>query len=208
MKIILFIFLLIFLTPTSGLKAQQEKLTIINKQHYIGRLDKQGFYLITTKRDTVFKLHEADYFTFKFEDFNRDGYKDIFLEWTGNMPERYSVYLFLPSTGKFKELRNLNRFPAATQVGRTKYYYSYYRAGCADNTWGSDLFYIKNYEAIKIANIKGEGCGSEEGIYIYKMEADKKNLIHKLPITTIEKYKDYKWGFIKQYWSKNYNKFL
>jgi hypothetical protein len=35
-----------------------------------------------------------------------------------------------------------------------------------------------------------------------------KELVKTLPLNTIEKYKDYKWGFIKQFWTKNYSSFL
>ena len=67
---------------------------------------------------------------------------------------------------------------------------------------------IKNFKAIKVASIIGNGCEDEfDGIFIYKFKEDNKNLKEKLPIGRIQKYKSYKWEFIKQYWTKNYLKF-
>lgn len=77
--------------------------------------------------------------------------------------------------------------------------------------WDSDLFYIENYKTVKIGNISGNEYGDthvKDGIYIHKMQGEKQTEIAKLPISIIKRYKDYKWGFIKQYWHKNYKKFL
>ncbi len=78
--------------------------------------------------------------------------------------------------------------------------------------WDSDLFYIQDFKAVKVANISGIGCsdkvGKKDGIYVSKLRGDKKRLMQTLPISTIERFKDYKWGFIKEYWTKNYRKFL
>ncbi|NTS44041.1 hypothetical protein HRG84_24390 [Flavisolibacter sp. BT320] len=148
------------------------------------------------------------YVKFEFKDFNRDGYKDLFLEWGGNLPERYSLYLFVPVYASFKEVKHFSDFPAATPIKGTGYYYSYYRNGCADNAWGSDLFQIQNYKAIKIGRIKGEGCGIENGIYIHRVKAGKTTLTETLPLQTINAYKERKFGFIHQYWTKKYRQFI
>ncbi|MNL73734.1 hypothetical protein D3C87_1992360 [compost metagenome] len=77
--------------------------------------------------------------------------------------------------------------------------------------WDSDLFYIKDYKAIKLGNINGNQCENrdiKDGIYIHKISNGKEIEIQRLPIGLIEKFKNYKWGFIAEYWSKNYRKFL
>ncbi|MGZ3912039.1 MAG: hypothetical protein ACXVBR_18275 [Flavisolibacter sp.] len=148
------------------------------------------------------------YVKFEFKDFNKDRYKDLFLEWGGNLPERYSLYLFVPSTASFREVRNYADFPAVSPIKGTSYYYSYYRNGCADNSWGSDLFQIKDYKAIKIGRIKGEGCGIEEGIYIHRVKAGNNTLIETLPLQTINAYKEGKYGFLHKYWTKKYRQFI
>ena len=61
---------------------------------------------------------------------------------------------------------NFSDFPAATPINGSGYYYSYYRNGCADNAWGSHLFRIEKDTAIKVAHIKGDGCGIKDGIFI------------------------------------------
>ena len=55
--------------------------------------------------------------------------------------------------------------------------------------------------------INGEGCGID-GIFIYRVWGGKKKLIKRLPLDTIIDYKNYKWGLLKQYWTKNYQKFV
>lgn len=207
MRHLYYILILTSLISTK-LPAQQIQTTTIRGKRYIGHFDSKEFFIIGSKQDSILQLPAEDYMGFKFKDFNKDGYNDVFLEWGGNIPERYTLYLFVPSSGKFKELKNFSSFPSATPIKGTKYFYSYYKAGCADNTWGSHLFYIGNNTAIKIGNIKGEGCGIKDGIYIYKVKADKKVLFKTLPLSTIEKYKDKKWGFLKQYWTKSYSSFL
>ena len=207
MKRLYYIFILISFFSTK-LFAQQIQTTTIKGKRYDGHLGSRRFFVIGSKQDTILQLSAEDYMSFKFKDFNKDGYNDIFLEWTGNMPAKYSLYLFVPTSSKFKELKNFSDFPSPTFIKGTKYLYSYYRAGCADDTWGSHLFYIKNNTAIKIGNIKGEGCGINDGIYIYKVKADKKVLFKTFPLSIIEKYKDKKLGFLKQYWTKNYSSFL
>ena len=78
--------------------------------------------------------------------------------------------------------------------------------------WDSDLFYIDNFKAIRIGNIAGRQCdnrdGEKDAVYIHKVYGDKEKLFKTLPIDTIGKYKDFKWGFIKEYWTKNYKLFL
>ena len=199
-------FLLVFALPVR-LNAQQTKTSFIGSKRYIGHLDAFGFFLLTSKGDTILSLPQESYLDFKFQDFNHDGFKDIYLDWGGNTPEKYSLFVFIPFTGKFKEIQNFSDYPDAKLIKGTKYYYSYSKGGCADNTWDSDLFYIKNSSAIKIGSIHGEGCGIKDGIYIHKVKAGKEKLIETIPLNTNKKYKHYKWRFIKQYWTKNDSKF-
>lgn len=77
--------------------------------------------------------------------------------------------------------------------------------------WTSDLFYIENYHCIKIGSINGYECENSEikdGIYIAKISGEKKSPIKELPIRTLKRYKEYKWGFIADYWKRNYGLFL
>src|SRR5690242_5236450 len=127
------VFFSILMLPFS-LQAQQIQSTVIKGTRYTGHLDIFGFYLIAKSNDTVLNLQES-FFEFKFKDFNNDGYKDLYLDWGGNIPERYTLYLFVPSTGKFKELKNFSEFPDAKLIKGTNYYYSYSRGGCADDAW-------------------------------------------------------------------------
>jgi len=155
--------------------------------------------------------HIGDYFSWKFEDFNGDGYKDIFLDKGGNVPELFDLLIYVPSIESFRQVINFDKFPAPVKIRGTRYFYSYHKSGCADMDWGSDLFYIHNYEATRIGNISGYECensGIKDGLYIYKFHDKNKMLIKTLPIDKIHKIKDDKWGFIKEYWTKHCKLFV
>jgi hypothetical protein len=204
-----FLITIIFSAFFSQVAIGQQTAKIHGKQYEaIWNQEQRMITVVRESKDTILNILSDNFVGVEFRDFNKDGHKDIFLEWGGNMPDRYSLYLFIPSSGRFKEIENFSEFPAAKTLTGTKYYYSYYKAGCADHAWGSHLFYIKNFKIITIGNIKGDGCGIDDGINIYKVKNAKKTLLRTLPLDTIDKYKDYKWGFIKQYWTTNYKKFV
>jgi hypothetical protein len=177
---------------------------------YHGFLTSNGFQLLTSK-NKIFLKHSGDYFTWKFKDFNGDGHKDIFLDKGGNAPERFDLLLYVPTTKSFRQVKDFENFPAPENLIGTKYFYSYHKSGCADMDWDSDLFYIKAFKVIRLANISGRECensGIKDGLYINKLKADKIILFKTLPIDTVHKFKDDKWGFIKKYWAENYKLFL
>jgi hypothetical protein len=62
-----------------------------------------------------------------------------------------------------------------------------------------------------VGNISGRQCensGEKDGLYINKFKDQKKILMKTMPIDTIRNYKNNKWGFIKEYWNRNYKEFL
>jgi len=127
-----------------------------------------------------------------------------------NVPGIADLIVYDIKNQKFVQVENFSKFPDSRPITETKYFYSYHRSGCADMDWDSDLFYIENFKTIKIGNISGRECENtivKDGIYIYSITGENKKLIKTMPIGTINKYKDYKWGFIKDYWSKNYKLF-
>jgi hypothetical protein len=186
------------------------KVTVDNK-NYIGFMKELYFILLDANCDTMIKKQDY-YHQFEFKDFDLDGHLDVFLYLASNTPSVIDLYLYEPSSKKFKLIQNSSEYPAPEKIRGTKYYYSYHKSGCADLNWDSDLFYIHNFKVVRIGNISGIGCsdkfGKKDGIYISVIRKDKKNLIKTLPIDTIGKFKDYKWGFIKDYWTKNYKNFL
>ncbi len=153
--------------------------------------------------DTILTIPSEMFVDFKFQDFDNDGYKDIYLEWGGNMPDRFNLYVFIPSISEFRKINEFSDCPSAKRIEKTKFYYSYYRAGCADKAWGSHLFYIENYNVIKAGKIKGDACGVDDKISIYRFDKQKETVIETLPINTIDKFKNSKWDFVEEYWTKN-----
>ena len=159
----------------------------------------------TIYRDSVFSLNQ------QFVYFDSDTYKDILLDYSTNMPGIKDVLLYDKVEKTYKKVVDLHDYPAPQRIGNTKYYYSYHHSGCADMNWDSDLFYIENYQTVKIGNISGRQCddtGVKDGIYINKIVGKKEFRMAELPITVVGKYKDHKWGFIAHYWKQNFRKFL
>jgi hypothetical protein len=183
--------------------------TILGQNYTAIYRDDDYFFVINAKSDTVFRNKELCPF-FEFEDFDKDGYKDIRFHYMSNTPSIQDLVLFDKRTKKFKKVIDFNNYPTPEKIIGTKYYYSYHRSGCADMNWDSDLFFIDNFQTFRIGNIAGRECNNrdeKDGIYINKVKKGKEILYKTLPIKTIEKYKDYKWGFIKEYWKENYTIF-
>jgi hypothetical protein len=186
----------------------------VNKQHFSIQRTMQGkLYVFNAQMDTVFHNLGSDYdyvSDAKFEDFNKDGYKDIIISYPQNVPGIEGLLLYNKAAKTFKKVVGFEGFPAPEAIPGTRYYYSYHHSGCADMDWTSDLFYIDSYKPVKIATIEGYDCadsGIKDGLYIYKKSGEKKTLLSRLSIKTINNYKDHKWGFIKAYWYKNYKLF-
>lgn len=166
------------------------------------------FYVLNQKNDTLFSGNDFCQ-NFDFDDFNEDGYKDIRFHYSGNIPTE-DLLLFEPSKKSFRKVENFNKYPEAVKIGETKFYYSYHRSGCADMNWDSDLFYIQDFKAVKIGKISSYDCGNRDardGIYIYKIQGEKETLFETLPIETLAKYKNQKWDFFPEYWTKNFAEF-
>lgn len=177
---------------------------------YIAFYKTDTLYVVNNGGDTIIRTPDL-HPNFEFNDFNEDGCKDIRIHYLGNVPAVQDLLLFDKTKKSFKLVEDFSRFPDPNPIKGTKFFYSYHRSGCADMNWGSDLFYLDNFKAIRIGNISGYECENRDttdGVYIYKVKGSKKTSVVTMPITTIQKYDEYKWGFIKEYWTKNYRKFL
>jgi hypothetical protein len=166
------------------------------------------FYILDTKDKIVFKSNNY-YRFFEFIDFDNDGRKDIIFSYIGNNPIQ-DLVMYDVKDKEFTPVKDFSNYPEPIKIIGTKYYYSYHRSGCADMNWDSDLFYIQDFKAIPLGSISGRECNNEEekdGIYIYKTKGDQKTLYKTLSIGTIHKFKDDKWGFIKNFWTNNYMNF-
>lgn len=146
--------------------------------------------------------------SFKFIDFNGDNYNDLLIEYMSNVPGVCELALYDRQTKKFVLVDNFSEYPDPQKLKGTALYYSYHRSGCADSDWDSDLFKIINNKVVKIGNISGRGCNERAEIIISKTVNSKKLPIKIYPIGVVENYKNYKWGFIEQYWKRNYRKFM
>jgi hypothetical protein len=162
--------------------------------------------VLNSKGDTV--LNQGDlYFNFEFRDFNGDGLSDIVVHPLTNVPGIQDLLLFNKDKMSFTKVSGFENFPDPKPIHGTDYFYSYHRSGCADNFWDSDLFYIDKFETHLLANISGNECEGEKGIIVSKVVDGKKKTVNNFTIDILEKYDDRKWGFIAEYWTKNYSRF-
>ncbi|HMS68347.1 MAG TPA: hypothetical protein PKD18_09420 [Saprospiraceae bacterium] len=138
-------------------------------------------------------------------DFNGDIGLDIIINFMGNV-DKQSLFLLDKSRNEFKKIADFEKYPAAKKVKESKnLFYSYYRSGCADNYWTSDLFKIVDFKVVHLGQIFGEGCDAPMQVKIYKIKESKKDLIETLSYKVLTDNKDGKWGFIDAYWTKNRN---
>ncbi len=173
--------------------------------------------LLTVKKNSKIillkKLDSSDINSIEFLDFNKDKRTDIIISHIGNVMT-YSLFLFDKLKSNLKEVRGFEQFPDAVQLKtNSRYYYSYHRAGCADDDWASDLFKIEAFNTIWVAHISGNGCDeieSERTIEVYKVKNDniENNALQTFKMGKVIKKLEDKWDFIKKYWNKNYAKFI
>lgn len=209
MKVITNIFFILWVSIVNGqttdsiVLLSSDTLTI-NHNQYIVQLTENNVFRILCDNDT---LIEKDYYPVdvNFIDFNEDGYTDIYLIFLSNTPRLNDLFLFDNQLKCFKKVEGFSKFPDAQRLGKG-FYYSYHRSGCADLNWDSDLFYIQDYKAIKVANIHAIGCEDDpkKGIYIYDLTSSTPTIIDFVKLTVI---KGNKWNFIRKYWKKNKKKF-
>jgi len=183
--------------------------TILNK-HFLAIYRSPDSLILLKDGDTI--LSDIRYNNgFKFDDFNFDGYKDLIIERASNVGGIIDLLLFDTINLTFKLVDDLSKFPSPEKITQ-EIYYSYAKAGCADAYWISQLFEIKNFKTVPLGEIYGQGCeGEEKRIDIYKInsnEQQKRIPIETLPLDTIEKFQNTKWGFIKYYWTIKYEIFL
>jgi hypothetical protein len=224
MKTVCAIFLITLLLLSTNSKAQDynwDTTLVINKRQInIATIDSDDDFIrlvATNKGKIIFedKLYKNGLANAEVMDFNQDQNPDIQLTYLGNNPT-YFLYIYNSIENKFVNIKGFDKYPQPIKLKKdSNIYYSYHRAGCADMNWVSDLFKIENYEVIHLGHIYGQGCDYEvkrnpQQIQIYKVLAnnsEKKTLFHTLPYKKVEAYKEDKWGFIDDYWNKNYSKF-
>lgn len=146
----------------------------------------------------------------KIIDFDKNGSSDILLDYIGNNPTYY-LYLYDSMNSSFRNIDNYMSFPEGQQLETNKQlYYSYHRAGCADFSWVSDLFAVRDFKIVHFAHLYAEGCeGEHQNISVYKVidnNSDSTTLLETLPYSAEQN--DLKGDIIKTYWNENYAKFL
>jgi hypothetical protein len=169
--------------------------------------DGRNLCVLNELNDTVYVHTRQGSNGFELEDFDRDGNLDIRIRYISNPGGLSELVMFDKKHKTFKDIGDFSDFFSPEKVENTKFWYSYHRSGCADSNWDSDLFYIKNFKAIKAGNISGRGCEGEtkNGIFIYRVKGKKEILVEE-HLREASFYED-KWDFIEHYWKSNYKKF-
>lgn len=195
-------------SPIDSSILQVDTVLILGKR-FLALYKTNDSLFIIRDNDTIFNSI-WDNNGFEFKDFDMDGYKDLLINHISNIGDIYDILLFNPRDFTFTLVDNMTSYPSPELLIHN-YYYSYHRAGCADMNWISNLFKIENFKTILLGEIYGQGCDSDpKKVDIYKINSNDFNtkmLLMTFPIDTINKHSDYKWGFIKDFWTNNYNKF-
>lgn len=169
--------------------------------------NKDEFCLLNAKGKTVFQSHGLTE-NFLFEDFNRDGFKDIKVKQLSVMGDMFDLILYDKNDSSFHRVDGFSDYTNSRRIGNTKYLYSFMSPNWTREDWFSCLYYVENFKTIKIGEIErwaGEDSVKMKGIYIRISKSDRDSLINKLPLAAIPEDGDY--SFISQYWKRNYKKF-
>lgn len=153
-----------------------------------------------TEKVIIDTLEIGLYYQISFVDKNFDGYKDLILTLAGNR-EWDEVFLYEPEIDSLIEIPSFFDYPDTKQAGNSNFLYSYKATGCADSCWISNLIRIENFKVVEYGEIYGDGCSELENKITVTFNND--STTKTIPYTEIDKYEDYKWGFIKEYW-ENY----
>lgn len=172
----------------------------VNGKSYTAICENQEKVSILNSKNKNIFTKNVDCTFIKFEDFNKDGYKDL----TINTTTTQNLMMYNSKIKKFQFIEKFFNFPNATYIDKTNRYYSYHRSGCADMLWDSDLFYIEDNKAIQLGNIHGDECGLNT---ISITKNDKQKDIKVISTKILDGYKDGKFGFIDNYWKEHYQEF-
>lgn len=186
---------------------------ILNALPFIMQSKGGRFYcLLSPKGDTIIKAEEF-YHQFHVGDIDQNGFMDLRVFIVSNTPNQCDSYLFDPELNTFRKIEYCDL--DIKKIEGTSCYFSYNRAGCADQDWESHLSKIENYRLVDLGYIHGQGCDFEieknpQTIEIFKFDSPKSEAKTKIATLAykehIKKFED-KWTFIEKYWSKNYRKF-
>lgn len=187
------------------LKIDSQKFIVIQNDPRDYR--RMNLSILDNKNDTIYVHDGFATNGFEFEDFDANGILDIRLLQITNVGGISELISYDKLQKKFKPVKNFENFPEPKRIKKTNYWISYHKSGCADINWGSELFTIRNFEAIKLGEIEGLGCEGEKenGIFVYKTRNESRVKMYS------EKrkpgYYSDKWDFIEKYWNKNYLSF-
>ncbi|MDB5260371.1 MAG: hypothetical protein JWN37_602 [Candidatus Nomurabacteria bacterium] len=133
-----------------------------------------SFYIL--REDTVI-LKKSDYYPddIKLNDINGDGNIDIVVSWSSTATNE--AYVYNAKSKSFDAVVGFSDYANAIRVGSSNYFYSYERAGCADDDWKSYLFTVEGNNIIKIAEMDGKLCkdNTPKGIYVYIFKNNEPN---------------------------------
>lgn len=188
-------------------------------------------YLLRGKDDTIFKVAENAPIVDP-RDVNGDGYEDLKIGFTSDAPGSENLWLYIKDKKTYKKVIHFGDFHTAERIPKTNYYYSFdAKPPCVSKLNPSDsshakseksatyytgenltseLFYIKNFEAIKIGSLKQYICDADEikGVHIYRFKNGKDIKYAQFPVQILGRYKFHGYFFFEKYWTKNYKLFL
>ena len=146
-----------------------------------------------------------------FTDFNSDGHPDFLMHWIGQSPYD-RLYLYDKNSQSYYNVKGFKEERSAQALKQHKdLYFSYSKAGCADNNWYSYLFKIEDKAVKRLGTIWGNGCLEEIDDWYIEIrkngEEQDFRVVDTYPFDTLKTFNQYKWEFIEKYWEQYAQKF-
>lgn len=180
---------------------------ILGNEYFAFSLDSDYSGCITNpKNDTLFKDQDLNSRP-QFIDFDKDGITDVIFK--SNIENEYDFIKFDIKAKVFRKVEGFKNFPEPKRIAKSKYWFSYHRGGCADQCWESDLFYIDNFQTIRIGNISKYYVDENGNLdfTISKVEKDKLIILERLSEQAVTEWEKNKFEAIEKFWKDNFEKF-
>ncbi len=135
-------------------------------------------------RDTIYRHDDYSGNGFELKDLEGNGVLDVELNYISNIGGVKEWVVFDAKSGTFRNIKDFVAFPSSEKLAGTKYFYSDHRMGCAGGMWGSELFFIENFEAKAIARIFIVRCPDADythGVTIYKIGGKSEQIVEQMP---------------------------
>lgn len=173
----------------------------IDSIQYLNQLKFISFENGKIKESIIDTLDVGILIEFEFLDRTFDGHNDLLISIGGNRLLDH-LYVFDPNNNTLIKIPDFQNYPSTQKVKDKKLLFSYLALGCGGNIWESKLIKIEGFKVVELGRVYGQNCDDNDKPII---EISATNIkIKYLPyFSTLEKYSNGKFDFIKDHWNMN-----